>query len=99
MDEVIDWCETVWNDVELLDIGAFDPVIQKMSAWMDEELEPLTVVGILRQVVWADLEVPVVVSSKGEILKGLPQLLRAYIEGNETVPTVRLPVCGPSYRQ
>tara|TARA_B100000212_G_scaffold336150_1_gene309097 strand:+ start:207 stop:506 length:300 start_codon:yes stop_codon:yes gene_type:complete len=99
MADLIDWSDTEWTDVEILDIGAFDVVIQKMSAWMDEELEPLTVVGILRQVVWADLEVPVVVSSKGEILKGLPQLLRAYIEGNETVPTVRLPGCAPSYRQ
>jgi len=90
MATLADWDETLWADIEELDIGEFSPVLRVMSDWMDYELDPRTVVGILREVVWADMEKPVVVGSAGDLITGIPQLLRAYIEGHEVVRTVRL---------
>jgi len=90
MATLADWDETLWADIEELDIGEFSPVLRVMSDWMDYELDPRTVVGILREVVWADMEKPVVVGSTGNLITGIPQLLRAYIEGHEVVRTVRL---------
>lgn len=85
-----EWDETLWADVEEIDIGEFSAVLRVMSDWMDDELDPRTVVGILRQVVWADMEQPVVVGTGGEVITGIPQLLKAYIEGREVVRTLRL---------
>ena len=100
---VTDWDEALYCDIEELEIDEFSATIKSMSEWMDLEVDPVTVVGILRQVVWADMEVPVVLGSHGEVIQGLPQLLRAYLEGHEVVRTVRLsptpPGCWTPYVQ
>jgi len=99
---VTDWESALYClEAEDLPLGEFSKTLKAMSDYMDHDVEPHTVVGILRQVVWADMEVPVVLGTHGEIIQGLPQLLRAYIEGHEQVKTVRLgsmpPVCFPPY--
>ena len=88
---VTDWDSLRHDLIERVDIGEVDSIFKIISCWMDEDASPEVVVSVLRQVIWADLESPVVIGHHGEVLQGLPQLLKAYMEGCKSVPVVRLP--------
>ena len=77
-------------DIELTPLDDFHATFKVISQWMEEEASSEMVINTLRQVIHADMEAPVVLGAHGEILDGLAQLLRAYMEGREVVRTVYL---------
>lgn len=85
-----------WKDaphhglIEEVPVESFQAIINTMSIWMEEETSPETIVGTLMRVIHADMSVPVVLGAHGEVLYGLPQVLRAYLEGYEVVRAMSL---------
>ena len=77
-------------EIELAPLDDFTATFKVISQWMEEEASAEMVINTLRQVIHADMDVPVILGAHGEILDGLAQLLRAYMEGREVVRTVYL---------
>lgn len=87
---VTDWNTLHDKYAKPVSIDEFAPMIRAVSEWMDEAESPDVIMNVLRSVLGSDTEKPVVVGHHGEVLDGLPQLLKAYIDGNEVVSVVRL---------
>ena len=88
---VTDW-ETLHEEyAKPVSINEFAPMIRAVSEWMDDAESPDTIMRVVRSILRSDIERPVVVGHHGEVIDGLPQLLKAYIEGVDMVSVVRLP--------
>lgn len=87
---VTDW-ETLHEEyAKPVAIDEFAPMIRAVSEWMDEAECPDMIMNVVRSVMGSDTDRPIVVGHHGEVIDGLPQLLKAYIDGVQVISVVRL---------